>query len=55
MRCHILSSDAPGAVAAVAANAGVDSAGGGLLRRDKLARVAAWQAAGRRVLMLGDG
>jgi Cu2+-exporting ATPase len=55
VRCHILSGDAPGAVAAVAAKLGVDSAEGGLLPEDKLARVAAWQAAGRRVLMLGDG
>ena len=55
VRSHILSGDAPSTVAAVAAQLGVDSAQGGLLPEDKLAQVAAWQAEGRRVLMLGDG
>jgi Cu2+-exporting ATPase len=42
-------------VAEVAAQLGIDQAIGGLRPDDKLARLRALQAEGRRVLMLGDG
>ena len=42
-------------VAEVAAQLGIDQAVGGLRPDDKLARLRALQAAGRKVLMLGDG
>lgn len=51
----LLSGDAPQRVHALAARAGVQRAIGGASPEDKLAEVARLQAAGHRVLMLGDG
>lgn len=55
LKASMLSGDRPAAVADVAARLGVDDAQGGLLPEDKLARLVAWQAAGEKVLMVGDG
>ncbi|MDZ5602321.1 heavy metal translocating P-type ATPase [Pseudomonas sp. RP23018S] len=54
-RTLLLSGDSSPMVAEVAAQLGLDQALGGLLPDDKLARVKALQAQGRKVLMLGDG
>lgn len=51
----LLSGDSSPMVAEVAAQLGIDEAVGGLRPDDKLARLRALQAAGRKVLMLGDG
>ncbi|QXI44860.1 cadmium-translocating P-type ATPase [Pseudomonas wayambapalatensis] len=51
----LLSGDSSPMVAEVAAQLGIDQAIGGLRPDDKLARVKALQAQGRKVLMLGDG
>ena len=51
----ILSGDHPGAVAAVAKTLGIEHFEGELLPADKAARVQAMIAAGRRVVMVGDG
>jgi high-affinity K+ transport system ATPase subunit B len=50
-----LSGDRPQRVAALAQQLGLDDALGGCSPEDKVARVAADQAQGRRVLMVGDG
>lgn len=52
---HLLSGDAPATVAAVAARLGVDAARGSVSPEGKREAVAALQAAGRTVLMVGDG
>ncbi len=52
---HVLSGDDPATVAAVAARLGIAHARGGASPEDKRAAVEAWQAAGRHVLMVGDG
>jgi Cu2+-exporting ATPase len=52
---EILSGDRPGVVAAVARDLGVHDFAGQLLPTDKIARLAALAAAGRKVLMVGDG
>lgn len=54
---RILSGDRPEAVAPIAAALGLadDVARGGLTPADKVAAIAALRAAGRRVLMVGDG
>ena len=52
---EMVSGDRPAAVAAVAASLGLASATGGLSPRAKAERVAALQAQGRRVAMVGDG
>jgi len=52
---ELLSGDAPARVAAVARELGVERAVGGASPADKLAAVAALQAEGRRVAMVGDG
>jgi P-type Cu2+ transporter len=52
---RLVSGDHAGAVAAVAARLGVERWEAGLLPEDKLARMRALQAAGRRVAMVGDG
>ncbi|MBJ9975359.1 cadmium-translocating P-type ATPase [Pseudomonas sp. S75] len=51
----LLSGDSSPMVAEVAAQLGIDQACGGLRPDDKLARLKALQAQGRKVLMLGDG
>jgi len=51
----LLSGDAPQRAAALAARAGIARVQGGASPEDKLATVAALQAAGHCVLMLGDG
>ncbi|MFP3590043.1 HAD family hydrolase, partial [Paraburkholderia sp. SIMBA_055] len=50
-----LSGDSSPMVAEVAAQLGIDQAIGGLRPDDKLDRLKALQAQGRKVLMLGDG
>ncbi len=52
---HIYSGDAPHAVAAVARELGIDDWAAQLRPEDKLERVRALQAAGHRVIMVGDG
>ncbi|HDS1738004.1 heavy metal translocating P-type ATPase [Pseudomonas sp. BP8] len=54
-RTLLLSGDSSPMVAEVAAQLNIDQAIGGLLPDDKLARLRALQAEGRKVLMLGDG
>lgn len=51
----LLSGDAPGAVEAVARRLGLSDYAGALLPADKVARLEALAAEGRRVLMIGDG
>jgi len=55
MRVLLLSGDAEGPVAAMAARLGIAEHAAGVLPHEKVARVAAFAAEGRRVLMLGDG
>ena len=55
LRLEVLSGDQPEAVRRLAARVGIADAQGGQAPRDKLAHVAALQAAGRRVAMIGDG
>lgn len=52
---ELLSGDRAEAVARVAASAGIDTARGNCSPHDKLARMRALQAEGRRVAMVGDG
>lgn len=52
---EILSGDRPGVVAEAASVLGVGAHAGGLTPADKIARIEALQAAGRKVLMVGDG
>ncbi len=52
---HLLSGDSAAAVAAVAEAVGIDQVSAEVLPADKAARVAALQAAGRTVAMVGDG
>ncbi|MCT8166120.1 MULTISPECIES: heavy metal translocating P-type ATPase [unclassified Pseudomonas] len=54
-RTLLLSGDSSPMVAEVAAQLGIDHAIGGLRPDDKLERLKALQAAGHKVLMLGDG
>lgn len=54
-RTLLLSGDSSPMVTEVAAQLGIDQAVGGLRPDDKLERLKALQAAGRKVLMLGDG
>ena len=51
----LLSGDAPARAAALAQRLGITEVQGGATPADKLAAVAAWQAQGRRVAMVGDG
>jgi len=51
----VLSGDRPGAVAALLAELPIAAGHGGLLPADKVARVAAYRAAGERVAFVGDG
>ncbi|MCF7203411.1 heavy metal translocating P-type ATPase [Pseudomonas oligotrophica] len=51
----LLSGDSSPMVAQIAEQLGMDEAHGGLAPADKLARLQQMQAAGQRVLMLGDG
>jgi Cu2+-exporting ATPase len=51
----LLSGDAPGPVAHAAKTAGIDAFDAGVTPEGKLARLNAWAAEGRRVLMIGDG
>lgn len=55
LRVALLSGDAPQRAAALAQRLGIDDVRGGATPADKLAAVAAWQAEGRRVAMVGDG
>lgn len=55
LRTLLLSGDAQDRVNRLAGQAGIESAQGGASPADKLARVSALQAEGRRVLMIGDG
>ncbi|MEM9871829.1 MAG: heavy metal translocating P-type ATPase [Pseudomonadota bacterium] len=52
---EMMSGDREVAVSATARAAGIDRAHGGCLPEDKVARIAALHADGRRVLMVGDG
>ncbi|MFG6466105.1 heavy metal translocating P-type ATPase [Roseateles sp. BYS87W] len=52
---RLLSGDQPAAVAQLAAAVGIEAWQGGATPNSKLAAVRAWQAAGERVLMVGDG
>ncbi len=51
----LLSGDAPARAAALAQRLAIDDVKGGATPADKLAAVAAWQAQGHRVAMVGDG
>ena len=51
----LLSGDAEGPVAAIAAELGIDRAHARLSPADKRAQVAAWRTAGHRVAFVGDG
>ena len=55
LQVEILSGDAAGAVQRIAGLLGIENARHGLRPDDKLARVRALQAGGRRVAMVGDG
>jgi Cu2+-exporting ATPase len=55
LRVALLSGDAPGRAEALARRLGITDVRGGATPADKLAAVAAWQAEGRRVAMVGDG
>ena len=52
---HLLSGDVPGAVADIAARLGIGDWEAEVLPEEKARRVTALQAAGRHVLMVGDG
>ncbi len=52
---RLLSGDGPGAVARMAAAVGITDWAAGLTPVAKVARIEAWAASGRRVLMVGDG
>ena len=54
-RVALLSGDDPAVVSALAAQLGIGEAHGRETPQSKLERVAAWQAAGRIVCMVGDG
>ena len=55
LQLKLVSGDASESTLAVAARLGIDAARGGASPQDKLDALAAWQRAGRRVLMVGDG
>lgn len=55
LRTAMLSGDLREAAAGVAARLGIDDVAAEVLPADKAARVAAWQAQGHRVAMVGDG
>jgi len=55
VRLLILSGDTPDAVAGVAERLGIADHGAGLYPADKVARLSALAAEGRKVLMVGDG
>ncbi|MBX9752619.1 MAG: HAD-IC family P-type ATPase, partial [Roseococcus sp.] len=55
LRVVVLSGDSPAAAGALGARLGLAEVEAGLLPADKSARIAAWQAAGERVAMVGDG
>jgi Cu2+-exporting ATPase len=55
LRVALLSGDAPGRAEALARRLGITDVRGGATPADKLSAVAAWQAEGRRVAMVGDG
>jgi Cu+-exporting ATPase len=55
LRVVVLSGDSPAAAGALGARLGLAEIAAGLLPADKSARIAAWQAAGERVAMVGDG
>ncbi|WP_341891778.1 cation-translocating P-type ATPase [Variovorax sp. YR752] len=55
LRVALLSGDAPQRAAALAQRLSIADVRGGATPADKLAAVAAWQAEGRRVAMVGDG
>lgn len=52
---HLLSGDKTASVESIAAKVGISSFEGDLLAEDKVNRIAKLEAAGRRVLMVGDG
>ncbi|MFE6856748.1 HAD-IC family P-type ATPase, partial [Streptomyces sp. NPDC057674] len=51
----LLTGDNPRAAARLAADVGITDVRAGLLPQDKVAAVRAWERAGRRVLVIGDG
>ena len=55
LRVALLSGDAPGRAESLARRLGITDVRGGATPADKLAAMAAWQAEGRRVAMVGDG
>ncbi len=55
LKLAMLSGDAPARAQALGQRLGIDEVRGGATPADKLAAVAAWQAQGRRVAMVGDG
>ena len=55
LEIHLLSGDGPAAVARIVGDLGLAAAESRVSPVGKAARIAAWRAAGRRVLMVGDG
>ena len=55
LRVAVLSGDSPAAAGALGARLGLAEIEAGLLPADKSSRIAAWQVAGERVAMVGDG
>jgi Cu+-exporting ATPase len=55
LRIALLSGDSPEAAGALAREIGIAQVAAGLLPEQKVARVAQWQAEGRRIAMVGDG
>jgi Cu2+-exporting ATPase len=55
LRLEVLSGDTPATARATASSLGIDNVAGGLLPAQKLGRLGALAAQGRRVLMVGDG
>ena len=55
VKTAMLSGDSAAAAGAVAKRLGLDDVAAGILPEGKAARIAAWQAAGEKVAMVGDG
>ncbi len=55
LELHILSGDRPEAVEPIAKTLGIETWSGGLKPADKIRRIEEWKAAGKYVMMVGDG